>query len=189
MRSICLLIALAIGCNSESSDEGELGARCYPNGTCDVTLACAGGICVSSPVDGGVDSSTDAFIPSDAFVCIDMALEPNETIQTATGTGVGGSMSSITFAGLAICQTGDRDTFRVTVVTASYSVEAVVTYTAGSSMSVSILNAGGTAINNGTPNGANSLRAFVPNLPVGTYYVQVAGSVGGMYSVMLRSAP
>lgn len=48
---------LVAGCGSSAKKQGELNADCYPNGTCNVTLACVGGICVAEPVDAGRDGS------------------------------------------------------------------------------------------------------------------------------------
>jgi hypothetical protein len=93
----------------------------------------------------------------------------NDTIQTAFE--VPSTLPS--FAGLTICPEGDKDTFRIVTTVAMSNIEAITTVTSGPAAAVSILNAGGTSINNGTSNGPNSLRALAANVPVGTYYVQV----------------
>ncbi len=95
MRSIgWALVALLAACGGENKAQqaqGEIGGHCYPNGTCNVTLDCVGGICIAA-VDAGVDAAVDAMVDAaidappdaaiDAPVC-DNQFEPNEMIQTA----------------------------------------------------------------------------------------------------------
>ena len=110
------------------------------------------------------------------FQCADDSLlegaGKNDTIQTAYATPVATQRNDISFAGLAICPEGDKDNYLINVVTANSNLEVVTSWDSGMPVSVSILNGGGTSINNGTANGENSLRAFAANLPIGTYYAQ-----------------
>jgi len=99
----------------------------------------------------------------------------NDTPQTAYQTPVDTQRLDLTLAGLAICPEGDEDNYAVTIGTANANkaIEVVVSWDSGQPISMSILNAGGTSIGNGTTNGEKSLRACVPNMPVGTYYAAV----------------
>lgn len=98
------LVLLAIGCGDKVSNQGELGARCYPNGTCNVTLRCVGGLCVAEPDDADVadvpptdaeidaaesDAGVDA--PLDAY-CVPISASPpsghhNPGVGCRTGAG------------------------------------------------------------------------------------------------------
>ena len=53
---------------------------------------------------------------------------------------------------------------------------------------MSILNAGGTSIGNGTAKGEKELRACVPNMPAGTYYASVfaTGSTKNNYRMSIK---
>lgn len=64
LRSSAVVWALVAGaCGGGKTAQGELGGHCYPNGTCNVTLECIGGIC-TAPADGGEpeDASSDAWL-------------------------------------------------------------------------------------------------------------------------------
>ncbi len=60
LAMIVVALRLAAGCGGGSS-QGELGEPCYPNGTCDVTLACSDGVCV--PFGDLRDASVDRDAP------------------------------------------------------------------------------------------------------------------------------
>lgn len=53
-----LAVSLFAACGSSS--QGEIGEHCYPNGTCNVTLACVGGVCVAAALDAGIDGAFDS---------------------------------------------------------------------------------------------------------------------------------
>lgn len=128
-------------------------------------------VCVS-PNGPGVDA------PPSGFQCADDSLletangATNDTIQTAYATPVAQSRQDISFAGLAICPEGDKDNYAINIVVANSNLEVITSWDSGQPVSVSILNGGGTSINNGTSSGEKSLRAYAANLPVGTYYAQ-----------------
>ena len=127
------------------------GYACQDNGTGKL-------VCVS-PDGPGVDA------PPSGFLCADDSLletangATNDTIQTAFATPVAQSRQDISFAGLAICPEGDKDTYAINITVASSNLEVITSWDSGQPVSVSILNGGGTSINNGTSNGATSLRA------------------------------
>ncbi len=142
-------------------------------------------ICVSS---GGLtpDSSTTGFPCAD-----DSAVEggsKNDTPQTAYQTPVDTQRQDLTLAGLAICPEGDKDNYAVTISAANKGLEVIVSWDSGQPISMSILNAGGTSIVNGTAMGDKALRACAPNLPVGTYYGSVfaTGTTKNNYRLSIK---
>lgn len=195
MRSFLFLSLLAAGCSPFDPDLGgtpykcgDVEPRCPEGYTCDMIGTTE--VCVS-PSGPGPDG------PPSGFQCADDSnLEmgngtTNDTISSAYATNVATIRKEITFAGLAICPEGDRDTYLVTTTTANQNFEVVVEWTSGSPVSVSILNAGGTSINNGVSTGAMTIRAYAANLPVGTYYAQVyaAANVKNNYKMTFKVDP
>jgi hypothetical protein len=182
------LAFVLLGCGGDNSNQGQVGGHCYPNGTCDVGLSCVAGVCLAldAPLfhDAAIDATIDALACSD-----DSPLEPNDTIQTAFQTPVDTQSASVSFAALAICPPGDKDHYAIDISTASSGIEVIVSWTSGPSLALSLLNAGGAAIANGSPMGANAVRTCAPNLPIGKYYaVAFAGSgVSNNYSLLIRT--
>jgi hypothetical protein len=112
----------------------------------------------------------------------DSALEPNETIQTAFVTPVADQKPSLTFAGLAICPMGDKDTYSIHVPVELQNLEVIIEYDpAGAALNASILNAGGVPIVNASPvtGMEGMIRAYGAHLPKATYYAQVTGPASG----------
>jgi hypothetical protein len=186
-----MIVTAAIGCGGNDDAKGELNGACFPNGTCNDGLACVAGVCKSLTLDASVpdmslgDAPRDA--PGDAPVCT-TALEPNETIQAATVTGVASTQTARTYTGLMICPAGDKDHFAVNIVTANTNLEMLIDFDPTLSIGQgSILNSGGVPLANaaqvsGMP---NRLRAYTPNLPTGTYYVVVYAGTNMISSYQL----
>ncbi len=132
--------------------------------------------------------------PVSGFQCADDSIlegmGKNDTIATAYATPVASSKPDITFAGLAICPEGDKDTYKMDVAVIS-DIEVITTWDAGMPVSVSILGAGGATLVNGTSSGANSLKAFAANQPAGTYYAQAYASATtkNNYKISLKVTP
>jgi hypothetical protein len=171
----CLHVALVVlaACGSNKDDDGELGAHCYPNATCNVGLTCNGGICLVT--DAAVDAPADVMIdaPPDAFVCPTDAYEPNNSIADAYVTTVAGTTSTQALSA-SLCPGTDKDYFTVVITVASTNLELLVDRPANDNLvQASILNSGGVPIANAavttTP---TRLRAYTPNLPTGTYYAE-----------------
>jgi len=183
MRGCGLLLVafLLAGCGGKSND-GGLGGHCYPNGTCDVGLACSGGVCAV-----GVDAAIDS--PPDAFVCNDdTVIEPNETPQTAYDTNVATLAASRTITGLAICPIGDKDHYKITTSLANQNIEVLVDFAPGvAALQASILNPGGVAISNSLPVAGMTqrVRSYSPSVPAGTYYALVTGPSNGTNNYQL----
>jgi len=157
------------------------GYSCQDDGTSRmVCFSNSGGVVDSAPV--GFQCADDSILEGSG---------KNDTIQTAYATPVATQRKDISFAGLAICPEGDKDTYTVNITTANSNLEAVATTESGQPVSVSILGSGGATLNNGTSSGPNSLRAYVANLPVATYYVQTyaAANVKNNYKVTITVTP
>jgi hypothetical protein len=196
MRSLGFLIIFAAltACSSYSPDLGGAPFLCDTDEPrCPDGYACqddgTGRMVCFSESGGIVDAAPVGFQCAD-----DSILEgagKNDTIQTAYATPVATQRKDISFAGLAICPEGDKDTYTVNITTANSNLEAVSTWESGMPISVSILGSGGATLNNGTSSGENSLRAYVANLPVATYYVQTyaAANVKNNYKVTITVTP
>jgi hypothetical protein len=112
----------------------------------------------------------------------------NDTPMTAYQTPVDSQRQDLSLAGLAICPAMDKDHYAVQLSAGNKGIEVIVTWESGQPVSMSLLNAGGTAIVNGTANGDKSLRACAPNLPMGTYYgaVFATGSTQNNYRLQIK---
>jgi hypothetical protein len=193
MRSLSFLLlssALA-ACSPFSPDLGGVPYNCSTEEPrCPEGYSCQDDgmgeqICVSN-AGVVIDSGPVGFLCAD-----DSMLEgagKNDTIATAYSTPVAGQRNDISFAGLAICPEGDKDNYKIDVTVANSNLEVISSWDSGMPVSVSILNGGGTSINNGVSSGERSLRAYVANLPVGTYYAQTyaAGGVKNNYRIAIK---
>jgi len=165
MRAWWLVVALCAGCG-DAIDDGAVGGHCFPNETCNAGLTCTNNICV--PIDA---AAPDA--PIDAM-CVDM-FEPNDTVMSATDTGIMGTMGTNTRTLAAvICPNGDKDNFKVTITVAGFDLEALLD-SDNALVDGSIINSNGTSIANAVPVSATRRRAHAPSLPLGTYYVMAFG--------------
>jgi hypothetical protein len=188
LRSLVILAIAACGAEHGSSVPGRLNGMCLAGDVCNPGLVCSGGICVDdgeSNVDGGKvppKPPTDAPSPC----ADDSAFEPNDTTQTAFSTTID-SMASMSIGPVAICPASDVDHYSVSL-SSTKNLEVVVSTPGGSPLSVSILNAPGTPIANGTATSPTSVRACAANLPSGTYFARVnaPGGPGSNYTITLR---
>lgn len=181
MRSLSFLLLSLGGLAACSSYNPDLGGAPYL--CADAEPKCPEGYtCQDDGTGRNVCFSANGMIVDAApvgFQCADdSAIEhangaSNDTIQTAYPAPMQ-PMSA--FAGLAICPEGDKDHFLVNITVANQNLEVTTSWDSGMPVSVSILNGGGTSINNGTSSGANMLRAYAANLPIGSYYAQAYGS-------------
>jgi len=196
MRSLSFLFlsAALTACNAYNPDLGGApflcaadeprcpeGYSCQDDGTSRM-------VCFSDS-GGVVDAAPTGFQCAD-----DSILEgagKNDTIQTAYATPVATQRKDISFAGLAICPEGDKDTYSVNITAANSNLEAVASWDSGMPVSVDILGSGGARLGNSASAGEKSQRAYVANLPVATYYVQTyaAANVKNNYKVTITVTP
>jgi len=198
MRSALLFASLSVAsvlgaCNAYDPDLGGApficamadpkcpdGYECRDDGTGrQVCFSLSGnGTIVDAPVSG--------------FQCADDSIlegaSKNDTVANAYSTPVATQRAEISFAGLAVCPEGDKDTYKIDVTTGNSNLEVVTSWDSGMPISVSILNGSGASINNGTSVGEKSNRAYAANLPVGTYYAQAyaAANVKNNYKISIK---
>jgi len=144
--------------------------------------------------DGGADA--DPSIDSGNFSCAnDTELEPNNTITEATITPIPDFGDNYELINLAICPDTDKDNFRFRIDTAGKNVRVDLSYNSSfGSLNMAVLNGSGDAIKNGAalPGDPDTIRAEVPNLPTGTFYVEVSAPAGiqNNYSInIITSGP
>lgn len=102
----------------------------------------------------------------------------NDTPMTAYQTPVDTQRPDVMLADLALCPAMDKDHYAISLNGANKGIEAIVSWDSGNPIQMSLLNASGASIGNGTANGERSLRACAANLttvpsPNGTFYVSV----------------
>lgn len=179
--------AATIGCNAYDPDLGERPFRCgteeprCPDGYECTEFTPTEALCErtsgSAPADGGSAAGDGR-----PFSCNnDSELEPNNALNMATITPIPTQASEYRLVGLAICPDTDVDVFRFSIDVTGKNVRADLTYQSSvGELLLDILNSTGTSIRQGTPAGGNTelLRAEVPNMPSGTYYVQVRAPAG-----------
>lgn len=185
--SSAVILAALAGCSPFDPELGDVPYLCSaeeprcPGGyTCDETDP-ARQLCVA---EGGVTPDAAAA----GFQCLDdSTFGANDMITGAFVTPV--ASSAATFSALAaICPELDKDNYAFSVATANSNVQVITSWESGNPVNVSILNAAGTSIGNGTPMGDLAFRVCTPNLPVGNYFVSAfAGStVKNNYRVEIK---
>jgi hypothetical protein len=178
-----LLAAVASACTPY---DPELGAAPFKCGPIEQAQRCPNGYtCIpqqgSNAPEVCIQNGGDGKIPDGGNgVCDDdRSLEPNDTKEMAWITPVDNT-TSFPLSSLSICPAGDKDTYSVMMSVAMRNLEMIVEYEAGGAdLQGAILNSSGIAIANATLTTTNIKRAYTPNLPIGIYYVQVTGPVGG----------
>jgi hypothetical protein len=188
MRSLCFTaFVLGSALTACSPYDPDLGASPFKCGPSDQEKRCPDGYeCMAAGMNGEeVCLAPMGTVPDgggNANCADDSQLEPNESYMQAFQTPVATQKNTLTFAGLAICPSGDKDTYGLTIPTMGQNVEVIIEFeAAGATLQGSILNAGGTPIANATAatGQTGTIRAMVPNLNPGTYYVQVFGPASG----------
>lgn len=176
-----LFISLIAACSPYDPDLGASPFLCgKEEPKCPDGYTCNGTACVNG--SGGGSGQVDAPKTS-GFQCDDDSAtegpSKNDSTGTAWQTPVATNKTTFPLAGLAICPAGDKDNYSVTIVTEGQNLQADITYQDdGAPLQVIILNSSGSPISSSSPNGADMATTKVPNLPTGTYYVQVAVAPG-----------
>ena len=185
MRTIRFLIpALLLSFGACTPYDPNLGAAPFLCGPMDQSPRCPDGYACLMQNNGEYCVKEGGSVPVDgrpANCADDSQLEPNDTIMNAFQTPVATQKNTLTFAGLAICPMGDKDTYSVTITTMNQNLEMIIEYDeGGADLSGSLLNSGGVPIANAAATGtARQKKAAAPNLPTGTYYAQVYGPNSG----------
>ena len=162
---------------------GQMEPKC-PDG-----YSCSGMDAMNRPVCMSADGSgptVDAGHPPGFLCADDSAIEgpsKNDDIGHAWQTPINtAGHTTFPLAGLAICPSGDKDTYSVNITQEGQNLTALVEYQSdGAPLSVTILNSGGTAIASSMPAGTDMVKSTVANLATGSspYYVQVYGPATG----------
>jgi hypothetical protein len=178
-------IAAANACTSYSPDLGAAPFLCgtsdpkCPDGYSCVDDGAGKQVCVAA--NGGAVPDGGGFKCND-----DSSLGQNDTTSGAFQTPVDGTKTDFSLAGLAICPAGDKDNYAITLSMANKGLRVTTTVDSGTVVNVSILNAGGTSIANGTPMGSTSMTACAPNLPTSTYYASAFASANVQQNYKLQ---
>lgn len=175
--SLAFVLSAFAACSPYSPELGDVPFLCGS-----AEPRCPDGYtCMAGSSGGEYCLAPNGVIPIDAPAtnCAnDQQLEPNNDYMTAFQTPVATQKSMLTFAGLAICPDGDKDTYALSTVAANQNIELTIEYEdGGAALSASILNGNGTPIMNASPvtGMPRVIKAMVPNVPVGVYYAQVYG--------------
>jgi hypothetical protein len=91
----------------------------------------------------------------------------------ASDTRIPDQQTMFSLVGLAICPVADVDVFTFTVDVSGSSLSSRIDFNSDAPLKLEVLNSGGTVIRLGTSD-ATGAAADVPNLPPGTYFVQVS---------------
>jgi hypothetical protein len=192
---VCFALLPLMGgaCSSYSPDLGAVPFACgmsdpkCPDGYDCVPLGSGGQMeCLKAggtAPDGGSNSGQCAD---------DSNLEPNNDVAHAymINSLPGGKLI---LAGLAICPSGDKDTYELTQATAGQTLEADIEFDAAQApLTVNMITSSGTTTKAGMANGAGKATATIVGIQSGAQYVQVlvsptAGSMttNGNYKLTL----
>jgi hypothetical protein len=186
MRTFLLSSLVLAGFAACTPYDPDLGGSPFLCGPVDQNPRCPDGyVCVMQGTSGEYCVGQNGSVPVDgrpANCADDTQLEPNNTIQEAFITPVATQKNNLTFAGLAICPAGDKDTYSITITMANQNLEMIIEYDdGGAELQGSLLNTAGVPINNAAlVSGMQRVkRAYVGNMPTGTAYAQVYGPNSG----------
>ncbi len=181
------LAALAAGCNTYNPDLGSVPFRCgtdeprCPLGYTCVTYSEEEALCEKT----GGDEVADAGQQPDGgggFSCADDGeLEPNDSREEPTDTRIPDLHDDYKLVSLSICPDTDVDVFLFMVDISGKNLRADLSYmSARGQLVLEVLNDAGDVIKTGAAVAgmADLVRAEVPNMPQGSYYVQVRAPAG-----------
>jgi hypothetical protein len=191
-------LLLALGCSPYDPNLGTAPFKCGTSQPlCPRGYICDGdpgfGVCLREG-DPDLPDSGPSLPDAPPFSCADdSATEPNDTLQTAFPTPVMEDLPMVSYASLAICPDSDIDHYRININQPNVTLRAEITHASQQGrLALEILNNSGTVIREGTPLGANAdvLRADVPQIALGVYYVRVQASGPGIrnnYSLAIQT--
>lgn len=187
-RTPVLLVALAAlagACNSYDPQLGAVPFRCgqdeprCPLGYTCVSYSAEEELCEASQEDGADGGSEP---DAGGFSCAnDGELEPNNRVEEATNTFIPSLHDTYRLVSLSICPDSDNDYFLFEVDINGKNLRADITHQSSrGQLLLDVLNNSATSIGMGMPVAGmpDMVRVEVPNLPVGTYYVQVRAPAG-----------
>lgn len=182
-------LVAAAGCDSYNPDLGNAPFRCgtseprCPSGYECVQASESEQVCVKKgsnreQPDAGSDEEPDAR----PFTCNDDSeIEPNESLANPFPTPIPEFQDEVSYVGLAICPDDDIDVFRFGIDQSGKNLRVDLSYQSNQGeLLLDVLNSNGSSIRMGTPASGDPdlLRAEIPNMPQGTYYVQVRAPAG-----------
>jgi hypothetical protein len=178
MRAAPFLLLLLVACNPYNPDLGDTPFRCgaedprCPDGYECIEHSASMHICERegfNEVDAGPEEDAAELVCND-----DSDIEPNDTIATAFLTPIPSFDSCTYMVNLAACPSTDKDLYSFRVETNGKNLRATITLDVSRGMlELKILNGSGATIANGAVIDGNTIQVTVPNMAVGTYYVQV----------------
>jgi hypothetical protein len=179
MRAAPILLLLAFAaCNPYSPDLGDTPFRCgsedprCPDGYECIEHSASMHICERegfNEVDAGPEEDAAELVCND-----DSDIEPNDTIAQAFLTPIPTFRSCTNMVSLAVCPSTDKDLYSFRVETNGKNLRSTLTLDVSrGQLELKILNGSGATIANGAVLDGNTIQVTVPNMAVGTYYVQV----------------
>jgi hypothetical protein len=185
-----LAAAALAACNSYNPDLGAVPFRCgtdeprCPLGYTCVSYSGDEELCEKTGSEGDGDGADAGPQPDGGggFTCADDGeLEPNNAIAEATNTFIPTQHDTYKLVSLSVCPDTDVDVFRFEVDVSGKNLRADLTYQAArGQLILEVLNEGAEVIRTGAavPGMADLVRAEVPNMPQGTYFVQLRAPAG-----------
>jgi len=138
-------------------------------------------ICRRGRIDaGGFACNNDSLVTGDPG--------GNEDRISATITGIGPNASTALYNDMSICPSSDIDVFSLMVIVGGRSIDARVLHdTSQGMLEVSILDAGGTVLANGSAD-VGGVRATATAPVAAQYFVQVSsiGSIENNYDLQIQ---
>ena len=194
IRQFSVRSALAIGsasaalvaCSPFDPDVPSGSFRCGPDNACPNGLSCVSGQCSS----GGTGGRPDGGGGDPGCQNEGAPLEPNDTLANAFATPVARSMSTFELADVAVCPATDKDIYKVDIAVNNTNLMVDLTFNpAGPSLAMEVQTSNGTVVTRGQVVDGG-LRATVPNLAQGFYYISVgaSGATGNGYTVRFATS-
>lgn len=179
MRAALLTVLLLAACNPYSPDLGDTPFRCgtdeprCPDGYECVEHSTSQHICERvgfNEVDAGPDEDAAGVVCND-----DSDIEPNDTTSQAFLTPIPTFASCTSMVNLAVCPSTDKDlySFRIESSTENNLRATVTTDVSRGMLELKVLEGSGATIASGVVIDGNTIQVTVPNMSIGTFYVQV----------------